>query len=173
MTGRLAYCLLVSLAACQGAADRDNPQTFAEDSVAFVPPKGWEIKRDRDTLLLVGGSPKSTTRPTIGIRAVSVSGWTEERTQDNVLPNTEKVLRALPNAEITGPFDVEHPIYPAKAFDVTWTPRSRQGQRYQRRHITLVATDHLYHVFLTAPEGEINKSRPDFERVIESLREDG
>ena len=169
----LSLALLVVLAACQSSPEREDPTVFADESVSFVPPAGWEVRRDRDTLVLVGGSPKSRGRPTIAVRAVPVDSWSEERTVENVVPSTEKVLRALPAAQVTGPFDVEHPIYQARAFDVTWTPRSRKGQRYQRRHVQLAAHNHIYHVFLTAPEGELEENRGELDRVVETLREEG
>jgi len=169
----LSLVFFVVVVACQSDPEAPEARTFTEDAVSLVPPAGWEIRRDRETLVLLGGSPTSRSRPTIAVRAVPITDTTEGHTADTVLPSTEKVLRALPGARVRGPFDVEHPVYQARAFDVTWTPRSRKGQRYQRRHVTLIAPGHLYHVFLTAAEGELENSRAELDRVIASLREDG
>lgn len=162
-----------AVSACQSSGERSASQVFAEDSVSFAPPAGWQVRRERETLVLVGGSPTDRERPVVALRTVSTEGWSEPRTLESVLPDTAAVLRALPGAVVSGPFDVEHPVYRAQAFDVSWTPRSKDGRRYQRRHVTIEAHQHIYHLFLTAAEGQLAAGRAELDRVLETLREEG
>lgn len=176
MTRRcLALASLLLAASCQrqDAGARD-PQIFAEDALSVVPPSGWQVKRQKDTLVFVAASPEDedATPPVIAIRTVPISDGAERRTAETVLPSLKTVLMALPGAEVTGPTDLAHPAYRAHAFDVVFTPRSKRGKKYQRRHVVLEADQHLYHAFLTAPAGELERSLPEFERVLASLREE-
>lgn len=174
MTGRLlllALCL-AALSSCSRDEVVRDPTVFAEDALSVVPPDGWQVKHQNDTLVFVGGSPGSEAPPVIAIRSVSASSWSEPRTTDSVAPSVKKVLEALPAATVRGPTPVEHPAYRALAFDVTFVPRSKHGKLYQRRHVVIEAHEHVYHAFLTAPEGELTKNLPEFEKVLASLREE-
>jgi hypothetical protein len=164
--------VLVVLTACQSSDNVGGARIFDEDAVSFVPPEGWDIHRDRDTLILVGSPHGPAARTTIAVRTAAADGWSEPRTLANVTASTARVLSALPGATVRGPVDFEHTVYRGKAFDVTWTPR-KGGQRYQRRHVTLEANDHLYHVLHTAPEGDLDATKDTFARVIDTLREEG
>ena len=73
---------------------------------------------------------------------------------------------------MTGPTWINHPAYRVAAFDVVFTPKSRGGRRYQRRHVVVFAGDHVYHAFLTCLAGHNDESRAAFERVLDSLREE-
>lgn len=160
------------LASCQTDRDDAAAKTFAEDDLSLVPPSGWEVKRQKDTLVFVGKAAEDGSRNTMAVRSLRVDGWSEPRTPDTVLPSVENVLRALPGARVKGPTWIDHPAYRAAAYDVVWRPRSRGGRTYERRHVVVFAGDHLFHAFLTGPTGQIEESRAAFERVLASLREE-
>ena len=170
--GSLAASVLL-LAACQSSDDVRGARVFADDAVSFAPPDGWEVRRERDTLVLIGSPHGVAAHTTIAVRTAATAGWSEPRTLDNVAASTARVLRALPGAVVRGPVPVEHPVYRGKAFEVTWTPPGRDGRRYQRRHVEIEASDHIYHVLLTAPEGQLGAGEKAFVRVIDTLREEG
>ena len=172
---RLAIALSalgVLVASCQSDEPARDAQLFAEDALSLVPPDGWRVKHEKDTLVFVGGSPDEAKQAVIAIRAVAVGSWNDPRTAENVAPSVKIVLEGLPGARVAGPRAVEHPAYPALAFDVTFTPRSKRGRRYARRHVIIEASGHLYHALLTAPEAQLARSLPEFERVLASLREE-
>jgi hypothetical protein len=164
-------CLLLAVA-CQSEEATRDAQVFAEDALSLVPPAGWQVKHQKDTLVFVGGLPDDDARPVIAVRSVPISGWSEPRTAENVAPSVKTVLEALPGAEVNGPTAIDHPAYRALAFDVVFAPRSKHGARYQRRHVVLEAHGHLYHAFLTAPEGQLATNLPEFDRLLASLREE-
>jgi hypothetical protein len=171
---RLQLLLLAPLlvtAACQREQHADA-RVFPEDALSVVPPDGWQVSHQKDTLVFVGGVPDDDARPVIAIRRVPMESWSHRRTAENALPDVRTVLEGLPGAHVTGPNELEHPAYRAHAFDVVFTPRSRRGKRYGRRHVVVEAHDHLFHVFLTAPEGQFDKNLPTFEVVLASLREE-
>ncbi|HEU5059949.1 MAG TPA: hypothetical protein VFU21_25635 [Kofleriaceae bacterium] len=172
MTRLLAMSLLLAIASCQSEGDNPAAKAFAEDSLSLVPPAGWEVKRQKDTLVFVGPAAQDGARATIAVRSVPVGGWSEPRVPDNMLPSVETVLRALPGAKVSGPTWIEHPAYRAAAYDVSFIPRSRGGRAYQRRHVVLFAGEHVFHAFLTGPAGHVDQSRTAFERVLDSLREE-
>ena len=171
MTRILALSVVLALASCQSERRDPAVKAFAADNLSLVPPAGWEVKRQKDTLVFVGPAAEDGDRVTIGVRSVPVGGWSEPRIPDNVLPSVETVLRALPGARVSGPTWIDHPAYRAAAYDVSFIPRSRGGRAYQRRHVVLFAGDHVFHPFLTGPTGHVDQSRTAFERVLDSLRE--
>ena len=168
----LLAAAVVVLASCQSESRDASVKTFADDALSLAPPPGWDAKRQKDTLVFVAPSAKDGTRATIAVRSVPVDGWSEPRTPETVLPSVETVLRALPSAKVTGPTWIDHPAYRAAAYEVSFTPRSRGGRVYERRHVVVFAHDHVFHAFLTAPAGHVDVSRAAFERVLESLREE-
>ena len=174
MTRRIhvLVALLLSAVSCSGDEATHEAQVFPEDAVSLVPPDGWRVKHEKGTLVFVGGSSDEDTQAVIAIRAVSVAAWNEPRTAENVLPSVKTVLEALPGARVEGPRELEHPAYRALAFDVVFTPRSKRGKRYQRRHVVVEANQHIYHALLTAPADQIEQSLPTFDRVLASLREE-
>ena len=169
---RLSTALSVLVASCQSDEPARDAQVFAEDALSLVPPDGWRVKREKDTLVFVGGSPDEDNQAVIAIRAVTAGSWNEPRTAENVAPSVKIVLEGLPGARVIGPRAAEHPSYRALAFDVTFTPRSKRGRRHARRHVVLEASGHLYHALLTAPEAQLAISLPEFESVLASLREE-
>jgi hypothetical protein len=164
---------LLSIAATACQDDRPaSPTTFAEDSLSLVPPDGWRAKHEKDTLVFVGGTADEKDQSVIAIRAVPIEVRGETRSVDTALASVRTVLAGLPAARVKGPTTYAHASYPALAFDVVFTPKSKGGRRYQRRHVVLEAHQHIFHAFLTAPEGELTRSLPAFEKVLASLREE-
>lgn len=170
MTRRLLVAIVVACA-CQ-VEDHPDARLFADDALSVAPPAGWQITRQKDTLLFVGGSPADDARPTIAIRSIPVSGWSEPRTADNVLPSVETVLRALPEAKVKGPVEIDQPAYRAVAYEVVFKPRGGGGRKYERRHVVVFSASHIFHAFLTAPAGTLANSRATFDEVLASLREE-
>jgi hypothetical protein len=170
MRSALSLVLVLSVA-CQASEENKNRHTAEEDQVSFAIPDGFRLRRDRDTWVLVGQQARS--RSTIGVRSVPRDGWSEDRSPDSVLPATELVLRDLPGAEVTGPVKLSHPAYPAFAFDVVFEPRSRRGERYRRRHVVLFGESRVFHVLATSPDKQSQALKAAFERVLETVREEG
>lgn len=164
--------VLLAVAACQRDDRAADARAFPDDALSVVPPDGWQVSHQKDTLVFVGGAPDDDARPVIAIRRVALESRSQPRTAESVLPDVKTVLEALPGAHVTGPTAFEHPAYRAHAFDVVFTPRSRRGQRYRRRHVVVEAHDHLFHAFLTAPEGQLEETLPTFEHLLASLREE-
>ena len=138
-----------------------------EDRVSFARIDGWDIGRERATLVLHQAAGSAT----IAIRTIPRAGWSEPRDASNVLPAVATSLRALPTAHVTGPIELEDPEYPAVAFDVDYTTPSHR--HYQRRHVTLIGDTRIIHVFLVAPAGKLNSARRDFDQVVNSILEEG
>lgn len=154
--------------ACAGDVDSGPRHVSAEDGVSFARLSGWDLSRERATLLLKGEGPA-----TIAIRTIPRDGWSEPRNQSNVFPAVETSLRALRHARVIGPTNIDIAEYRAIAFDVEFTPPGRTRQRYQRRHVTLLADNRVIHVFLVAPLGQLESARRDFDTIVTSIREEG
>jgi hypothetical protein len=90
-----------------------------------------------------------------------------------VLPAVEAVLAGLPGADVKGPFEMEDLAYRAVGYDIVFTPRSKRGKNYQRRHVVAFLPSRVAHVFLTAPEGRISEYQEEFDRVLRTIREEG
>jgi hypothetical protein len=163
---RFLLALPLVLAACDSGGYSGPRYESAEDGISFARPPGWDVSRDRATLVLDRAGRKGT----IAIRTVPRAGSSEPREASNVIPAVETVLRALPGAHVVGPTKVDDAEYQAAAFDVDF---AQAGRHYQRRHITLVAETRIIHVFLVAPAGQLATSRRDLEMIVKSVREEG
>jgi len=166
--------LALSMAACQGGGDNSRSgkiHVADQDHVSFAELDGWSLRHDRGTWVQVGQGERELS--TISIRSVDRNGWSEDRSPELVLPATETSLRALPSAQVHGPKDLDHPVYPASVFAVTFEPRSKKGKRYQRRHVVVFGDQRIFHVLLTAPDGAIENSQKPFDTVVNSVREEG
>lgn len=159
---------LLVATACAGDVDSGPRYLSAEDGVSFARLPGWDLSRERATLILKGEGPA-----TIAIRTIPREGTSEPRNQSNVFPAVKTTLRALPQARVIGPTDIDTAEYRAVAFDVEFTPPGRTRQRYQRRHVTLLAESRVIHVFLVAPLGQLESARRDFDAIVTSIREEG
>ena len=163
---RSLLLLLVFAAACSGGSSGPRYQS-KEDGVSFARLDGWEIGRERATLVF----RRAGLSATIAIRSTPRDGWSEPRDAVNVFSAVETVLSALPHAHVSGPFGLDDPEYPAVAFDVDYAPSGRR--HYQRRHVTLVGDSRIIHVFLVAPAGQLDSSRRDLDRLVNSIAEEG
>ena len=168
---RAALLLAIALSACDSGDRSGDIHVDPQDHVSFVVPAGFRLIRDRDAWVLVG--EKDLSGFTIAIRSVARSGWSEDRDLDMVESATEQALRAYPDASLRGPTRLEDAPYPGFAFDVTFRPRSKKGAAYRRRHATLISTERVFHVVETWPATRSEKTRREFQRVLDSVREEG
>jgi hypothetical protein len=163
--------LALFASACQ-TEDDGGPRTMsAEDGISFARVDGWSARREQGTLIL-SSEQEGKDRVAIALRGVPKDGWSRPRTEKNVLPSVELVLRALPRARVEGPVDIDHPSYRAVEYDVRFKPNSRSAI-HERRHVVIFADSRIIHLFMTGQTGTLEKSRPDFERVLASIREEG
>jgi hypothetical protein len=163
--------LLALVGACEPNDPGDSVHMAHEDHVSFVIPAGYRLTRERDTWVLVGEGEREGS--TIALRSVPRDGWSEDRSPEMLRPAVEQVLRGFPDASVRGPAVVENAPYPGFAFDVTYAPPSRKGQRVRRRHAVLVSTGRVFHILETWPVTHAESGKADFARVISSVREEG
>ena len=142
-----------------------------EDQVSFTIPDGFRLDHQKGTWVLIGQAGHART--TIAIRSVPVSGWSEPRTPDTVLPATLATLRALPGAKVKGPEPRKDIRYRSYEYDVVFEPRSRHGEEYERRHVVVFGSNRVFHVLLTAPRRDLVHSRSAFNQVLDSIEEEG
>lgn len=164
---RLLLTTLLIVAGCSTGDDGGPRYTSNQDGISFARPAGWDITRERATLLL----HRRGRAATIAIRTIERAGWSEPRTADNVVPAVASSLRALPRARVSGPAEVDGTDYPAVAFDVDFAPPGHG--HYQRRHVTLLSDAHVIHVFLVTPAGQLDTSRRELDIIVKSIREEG
>jgi hypothetical protein len=160
---------VVVVAACSSSGD--GPRYAAKRGHYSILALGdsWSESRDLGATVFSDGHGG-----TIAIRAVAKQkGWPEPREADLVFPATERVLRSLPGAEVSGPQPVGIEGFQAVAYDVTFTPSRGGGERYQRRHVTLIGRRGVWHLLHTAKEGALAETSAAFERTLESFREEG
>ena len=166
---RLLVCLLLLATSACGQEGYDGPRFHStEDGVSFAKLTGWNVTRERATVVL--SNPKRAA--TIAIRTIPRDGWSEPRDSESVFPAVATVLGSLPQARVSEPKDVAAADYPAVEYDVDFRP-SRAGKLYQRRHIALLADSHVIHVFIVAPAGQLEYSRAAFETIVKTIREEG
>ena len=168
MTRTLLVVLLFA-GACAGSEYTGPRYDSREDGISFAKLRGWKISRDRATLVLTSPGRAAT----IAVRSIPRTGLSEPRDADNVFPAVETVLRALPRARVSRPMEVDDTDFHAVAYDVEFTPPGRRHQRYQRRHVTLLAETHVIHVFIVAPIGQLDYSRHAFDTIVKTIREEG
>lgn len=168
MNRLFALPVAFALLACQG---QPAPRmVLEEESVSFVELAGYNIEHDRGAAILTTENTDKK-RSSIVIRSVRYDGR-HDRTAEAALEATGESLAAMPGAKVTGPVPVDHPRYTAMRFDVTFKPHKKR-RSYQRSHVVVFAEDHIYHVLHTAPEGHLGDAAKDFERVIDTLEEEG
>jgi hypothetical protein len=177
-TGRpyvLAALLVVVGAACgdgrPAASDYSGPRyTAATDFFSTRELPNWQVKRDHGSVVFVAPDASGVT---ISVRAVPLTGdWTTPRTAALVYPATEQVLRGLPHARVSGGDAVQTNAMEGRAYDVSFEPPERAGQRYDRKHVVLLGTKHLFHVLLTGKAGTLGDAMKIFDEVVATLREE-
>ena len=159
------------LVGCQSDHRSGTIHVDDTDQVSFAVPEGFELQREKGTWVLVAKDARA--RSTISIRSVPRDGWSDDRSAEMLRPHMESALRAYPGASLRGPTELEDAPYPGFAFDITYQPPSKKGQRYRRRHATLVGPTRVIHVFETWPATEQEHARKAFVQVLGSVREEG
>jgi hypothetical protein len=164
--------VLACLVACQ--VEDGQRSVSRNDHYSSIKPAGWAEKRDRGSTVFVARAEGAWPRNTIAIRSVPVEGeWVEKRTADRVVQATAKVLAALPQSTMSKTaLRMSDGRWASAVFDVTFTPSSKPGVRYERRHVVLVGRRYVFHVVHTAPEGALVGTADAFEAVVDSLREE-
>ena len=84
MNRAVLLAAIASLVSCQGGEGDASVKTFAGDELSLAPPPGWELKRQKDTLVFVAPSAEDGARSTIAVRSVPKEAWSEPRTADTV-----------------------------------------------------------------------------------------
>jgi hypothetical protein len=174
----IAALSLLGLAACQGGkGDIDDKRVAVpEDGLSYAEPTGYAGHRDRDAWVLSGEGDRART--TIAIRTAPNREWASDvggrgRPADLIIPAVKTALGALPGAELGPVRERSHDLYPAYELELTFSPPGKSGQKYQRRHAVVFADERVIHVFHTAPVGRLAATAADFDRVVDSIREEG
>lgn len=170
MRGIAAMMLLGAAAAtgCQTSYDRVEVDG---QPVEIRPLDGWSVMREKGTAVYRGPADEGLDRVTIAIRAVPIAEQPNDLGRpERVLDATDQVLSSLRDAEIHGRYRLDNDIYEAHAFDLTYRPP--RSDLVDRRHVVLLGSQtYVIHVFLTAPQGELDRAAGLFAEVVESLRE--
>jgi len=159
----------LSVSACQGTSP---PRSQLEgEPVSFVSLDGYTISKDRDATIL---TPKDDARKgsTIVIRSVRLDGR-NDRSPEEILVATRASLEAMPEARVSSAARVEDSNLEAMQFDLSFEPRSKDGETYERQHVVLFGDAYAFHVLHTAPKGHLGDLAKDFHRVVETLEEEG
>ena len=165
------FWLLVLVATVGCSTAPDNVHLSEADQLSFEVPDNFRVTQDRDAWVLVG--EKERAGVTIVLRSVPRDGWGEDRSPETLSPAVETVLRALPGSTVRGPVEIDSAAYPGFAFDLTFQPPSKRGERFRRRHAVLFSAGRVFHVLETWPANRQESGKPDFERVLGSVREEG
>lgn len=169
MKGSLLIAAVWALSACQ--SDSTPTMTLASESVSFAKLKGYEVREERGASVLVNNA---TTKKgsSIVVRRVSYDKR-HDRTPESIMAATKASLAALPNSNVSAPITIEDAVLDGIQFELSFTPRSKRGRTYERRHAVLFGEANAYHVLQTAPKGRLSDISKDFTRVVETLREEG
>ena len=163
---------LLALASCVVEGDSDR-QVLSDRGFSMMPLDGWTETTTRGDLVFLGPEEMGLQRNTIAIRSARKHGeWSKPRTPDLVVPATAKLLDALPGRRMSRAVPMRGNGLIGAAFDVSFEPRAKDGQRYSRRHVVLVGEKRVFHVLHTAPEGDLEYTAEVFDAVIDSLREE-
>lgn len=174
MRGASVALIALVVASCSGDELPGTREHFAKEGFSIHVPDHWSTEREPGGVVFVGDTDRALDRNTIAVRVVARTGdWVAERTPDLVLPATAKALGALPGAAVGSatPLTVDGLV--GASFELTFSPVSAGGERFQRRHVVLVGKGHVFHITHTAPEGELAKSASEFDVAVKSLREEG
>lgn len=131
---------------------------------------GWSRSRQKGTLVF--SAPEEYPGTTIAIRSVVPPKGVLDAGSHKVVDATKRVLSSLHRAKVRGPTQLEHESLSAFAFDLTYEPPDK-AKLYERRHVVLISKDRVFHVFHTAPQGQLGATDEIFSKVVDSLREEG
>jgi hypothetical protein len=169
----MVFALLATTSLACGSSSQpteyEGPRfTSAEDHFSVRELPDWKSRRELGSVVFQATRP-GLERTTIAVRAVKL----DETKLGDVLPATEKALRGLPHASVSGLERIDRYDFQAAAFDVKYEPSSGKGSQYERRHIVLIGKGGwVYHVIHTAPAGELGATADIFQSVLDSFREE-
>lgn len=180
MNATLATLALAALLSACGPSDPISEHlgdryVNKEQHYSVTTPNGWEVT-------LVRGSsqfaPRAKTannaKHTIVVRETRKPPELREGSAtsiDDVVNSTERVLRALPQANLGDRKQLSDSELAGALFSLTFTPRGLQSP-YLREQAVLVGSKHIYHVIYTAPAGELFEE-PAFKTMVASFHEEG
>lgn len=151
------------------AGCKSTPRTdLTREGISIKALKGWKQTRHKQTAVF--HDPAS--HATIAIRAVAfeddVAGT---RNLEQVIDATRTALRALPRAKLRRSKPLARELFDARVFELSYVPPGKK-RRYERRHAVLIGEYAIYHVWLTAPAGQLERRTKLFDDVLDSLREE-
>ena len=172
MTRRVLFVVAL-MAAGAAACAADVPRYVAKDDhFSIAPLDGWRAERQLGSVVFVQDEVgEDTGEATIAVRSVA-KDWAERRDTAQLLAATEKVLRSLPGAQVSGPVKVDKAGAAAFAFDLTWTPEGQGGARFERRHVVVIGRGRVLHLLHTGPAGSLADTQKDFDAVVATIREE-
>jgi hypothetical protein len=171
----MLLCLIATTAPVVGCqrGDDEGRRRFAEQGFSLIEPAGWSEQAERGAVVFVGPSELGQERNTIAARSAALEARAGERGIDaRVTSATRTVLDALPGARVVAATPFARDGLRGTRFDLSFTPRERPGQRYQRTHLVLVGRSRILHLVHTAPEGRLQDTEEVFDQVAASLAEE-
>ena len=173
---RLAFTAsaVLFLTACQGGPPPERFESPEDGFSIHRLDEGWTQSRDKGSVVFRGSAQAGFGRTTIVVRSVPVTSANQgTRGAREVVAATGHVIDALPGVTVHDQHATTHKRYDARTFELTYTPKSR-GVPYERRHVVLTGDlKHIYHVMLTAPEGELDNAAGLFDDLVGSLQGEG
>jgi hypothetical protein len=140
----------------------------AADGLSFTLPTDWRILHEQGALVLVGDD-----RNTITVTSVKLADPRHRRTRESVTAATRRVVDGLPDARVTSSAgDVRRGSLEGASWQVTFSPPTRPGARYDREHLVLFSQDRAFHVVHTGPAGTLGGTENEFKAVVDSLKEE-
>jgi hypothetical protein len=164
------FIIAVLLCGCASTADDRPRSVFEADGFSVATPTGWTSSRELGTVVF---RRTDGARGSLAVRSAPLDGeWVEARTLENVIPATQRALEALPEAKVKATGEVEFAGMRGASFDVSFRPARGKGI-VDRRHIVLVGSTHVFHVFASAQRGDLKDLEPVLQGIVSSIREEG
>ncbi len=161
--------LVCGMAACQPAEERIS---FPDEGFSITPlGDGWTQSRERGSIVFSGPARAGLSKASLVIRAVPLSDASAKRRDTKrVLPATAYVLGQLPKAHVTIGKSIRRSGLRGKTWHVQFVPPGKTTM-YERRHAALVGRNRVFHVFVTAPAGQLGAAQAEFDAAVSSIRE--
>ena len=160
---------LGGLSACQsGMADRID---LPEDGVSIEVLKGYDTSREKGSTVL-RSRDKDKGGSTLIVRRVDYDER-NDRSKDELVEATKLALEGYPEAVVKGPLPEMRGIHDAVRFELSFAKKPKSRKRYERHHAVVFGSEAAYHVIHTAPNGQLSAAAKDFEKVLDSLEEEG